>query len=88
MQNVLQMNTPDFELSKMILEINPDAPLISRLSAISANPDNAEFVKECGRQLHANAMILAGLAPDGNDMADRVQSFMLQLAKDRSSIIQ
>ena len=45
-------------------------------------------MKECGRQLHANAMILAGLAPNGNDMADRVQSFMFDLAKERSSIIQ
>jgi len=86
MQKVLQINTPDFELSKMILEINPDAPLIARLCTIVANEDNADFVRNCGQQLHANAMILAGLAPDGNALAERTQDFMLSLAGDRSSI--
>ena len=87
MQKVLQINTPDFELSKMILEINPDAPLVARLCEIVANEDNAEFIRHCGCQLHANAMILAGLAPDGNQLADRTQDFMLNLASDRSSIV-
>jgi len=86
MQKVLQINTPDFELSKMILEINPDAPLIARLCDIAANDDNADFIRNCGQQLHANAMILAGLAPDGNALADRTQDFMLNLASDRSAI--
>jgi molecular chaperone HtpG len=86
MQKVLQMNTPDFEMSKMIFEVNPNAALIKRLCEIVVNDDNAAFVKECGLQLHANAMIMAGLAPSANDMADRVQSFMQQLAQQRSSI--
>ncbi len=86
MQKVLQINTPDFELAKMILEINPDAPLIARLCTIVANTDNDDFVRNCGEQLHANAMILAGLAPDGNALAARTQDFMLNLASDRSAI--
>lgn len=86
MQKVLQVNTPDFELSKMILEVNPQAPLVERLCEIAINDDNAEFVKTCGLQLHSDAMIMAGLAPDGNQMAHRVQTFMLELAKQRSSI--
>jgi len=86
MQKVLQINTPDFELAKMILEINPDAPLIARLCTIVANKDNDDFVRNCGEQLHANAMILAGLAPDGNALAQRTQDFMLNLASDRSAI--
>ncbi len=88
MQKVLQANTPDFALGKMILEINPDAPLVSRLCEIVTNDDNADFVRDCGRQLHSNAMILAGLAPDGNALADRTQEFMLNLAGNRSSIVQ
>lgn len=88
MQKVLQMNTPDFELSKMILEINPQAPLVARLCEIAANDVNADFIRNCGRQLHANALVLAGLAPDGNALAERTQEFMLSLAADRSSIIQ
>ncbi|MEZ6042235.1 MAG: molecular chaperone HtpG [Planctomycetaceae bacterium] len=86
MQRVLRMNTPEFEMAKMILEVNPNSSLIRRLSEIAVNSDNAEFIRECGRQLHANAMIMAGLAPNGNEMASRLQSFMLQLAQSRSSI--
>ncbi len=86
MQKVLQMNIPDFELSKMILEINPQTPLISRLCEIVVNEDHAEFIRTCGRQLHANAMVLAGLAPDGNELAERTQGFMLELARQRSAI--
>ncbi|MCA9064739.1 MAG: molecular chaperone HtpG [Planctomycetaceae bacterium] len=86
MQRVLRMNTPDFEMGKMILEINPHADFIQRLSEIAINPDNADFVRTCGRQLHSNAMIMAGLAPDGNEMASRVQDFMMQLAGQRSSV--
>ena len=86
MQKVLQVNMPDFEMSKMILEINPKAPFVSRLCEIAVNADNDGFVKNCGQQLYANAMILAGLAPNGNEMADRVQNFMMELAQQRSSI--
>ncbi|MDG2131543.1 MAG: molecular chaperone HtpG [Fuerstiella sp.] len=86
MQKVLQVNMPDFEMSKMILEINPRATLISRLCELSVNDDNSGFVRTCGQQLYADAMIMAGLAPNGSEMADRVQSFMMELAQQRSSI--
>ena len=86
MQKVLQVNIPDFEMSKMILEINPKAPLISRLCELSVNEDNRDFIKTCGQQLYANAMITAGLAPNGQETAQRVQGFMLELARHRSSI--
>ena len=86
MQKVLQVNVPDFEMSKMILEINPKAPFIRRLCELAVNPDNAGFVKTCGEQLYSNAMITAGLAPNGNEMANRVQQFMMELAQQRSSI--
>ncbi|MEZ6123078.1 MAG: molecular chaperone HtpG [Planctomycetaceae bacterium] len=86
MQKVLQVNVPDFEMAKMILEINPDAPLIRRLSEIAVNDDNRAFIQQCGQQLYANAMIMAGLAPNGQEMAHRIQDFMLELASQRSSI--
>ncbi len=87
MQRVLRMNTPDFEMQKMILEINPKAPLVCRLAELAMNSDNHRFIQDCGRQLHANAMIMAGLAPDGNEMAARLQDFMLQIAGPKSSIV-
>jgi len=87
MQRVLRMNSPEFEMGQMILEINPNAPLVTRLCELSVNSDNDDFIRNCGRQLHANALVLAGLAPDGNDMAQRVQEFMIELAGGRSSIV-
>ncbi|MEP3480842.1 MAG: molecular chaperone HtpG [Fuerstiella sp.] len=88
MQKVLQSNMPDFEMSTMILELNPNAPLVKRLCELAVNADNNSFIEECGRQLHANAMVMAGLAPNGQDMANRVQDFMLKLADTKSSIVQ
>ena len=88
MQKVLQSNMPDFEMSTMIMELNPNAPLVKRLCDLAVNEDNNPFIEECGRQLHANAMVMAGLAPNGQDMANRVQDFMLQLAESKSSIVQ
>ncbi|MCA9083358.1 MAG: molecular chaperone HtpG [Planctomycetaceae bacterium] len=87
MQKVLQLNIPDFEMSKMIFEINPKAPLVARLCELIGNDQNRDFVTSCGQQLFANAMIMAGLAPNGSEMADRVQSFMMELAKQKSSIV-
>ena len=83
-QRVLRMNTPDFEMQKMILEINPNASLVRRMAELASNPDNNRFIQDCGRQLHANAMIMAGLAPNGNEMAARLQDFMLQLASQKA----
>lgn len=86
MQRVLKMNSPDFSMGQLVLEINPKASLVRRLAELSVNSDNDDFIRQCGRQLHANAMILAGLAPDGDVMGRRVQDFMMELAQSRSSI--
>lgn len=87
MQKVLQVNMPDFEMSKMILEINPKSDLVRRLCELSTNDENADFIRTCGQQMHSNAMIMAGLAPNANEMAQRVQNFMMELASKKSSII-
>ena len=60
--------------------------LCQRLADLAVNTDNHAFIRECGRQMHANAMIQAGLAPDGNEMAARLQEFMLQLASQKSAL--
>ena len=88
MQKVLQMSAPGFEMSKLILEVNPKDNLIARLSDLSANSQHDEFIRNCGRQFYANALVVAGLAPDAETMARRVQMFMQELAESRSTIIQ
>lgn len=87
MQKMMQLATKDFEMSKRILEVNPSAALIKRLSVLTANSDQQEFIEECGRQLYANAMILAGLMPDGEEIVTRMQHFMDELASNRSPIV-
>ena len=86
MQRILRMNAPDFEMRRMVLELNPQAPLVQRLADLAVNTYNHALIRECGRQMHANAMIQAGLAPDGNEMAARLQDFMLQLASQKSAL--
>ncbi|MFK7817785.1 MAG: molecular chaperone HtpG, partial [Planctomycetaceae bacterium] len=86
MQKVLQQSAPGFEMNKLIFEVNPKASLVARLCEIVKNDDNGAFVKQCGQQLYANALVQAGLAPNGDEMADRVQKFMEELAGSKSSI--
>mgnify|MGYP002623126673 CR=1 FL=1 len=87
MQKVLRMTNKDFEMSKRILEINPSAPLIKRLGALSGNIDHSEFIRQCARQLFDNAMLLEGLPPKVEDVVRRTQDFMSELAEKRSPII-
>ena len=86
MQKVLSMSNKDFPMSKRIFEINPKAPLIERLSSLSANSDHDGFVQNCGCQLFMNAMLLEGVVLDPEDTVGRVQDFMQELASGRSPI--
>lgn len=87
LQKLLQMQHEDFPMSEQILEINPRAALIRRLSAISVNPDNEAFLKECGETLLDQALLVEGIAPDGEGLASRMLSMMQQLADGKSSIV-
>lgn len=87
LQQVLQQQSRDFPVSKPVLEVNPHAGLIGRLCDLSNNPDNDEFIRDCGRQLFANAQLLDGLNADPQATADRMLRFMEDLAKSKSSII-
>jgi molecular chaperone HtpG len=87
LQKVLSLQHEDFQMSERILEVNPDAPLIKRLSAIAGNPENQQFVRNSGQLLLDQALLQEGIAPDGADMAARITSFMQELAESKSSII-
>jgi molecular chaperone HtpG len=87
MQRILKQNNRDFPISKRILEVNPDAPLIRRLATLSANPDNEPFIRQCALQLWANTLILEGETAEPEEMVSRVQSLMEQAAQAKSSII-
>jgi molecular chaperone HtpG len=87
MQRLLKQNNREFPISRRILEVNPDAPLIQRLITLSANPSNEPFIQQCAQQLWANTMILEGETAEPEEMVARVQSLMEQAAQAKSSII-
>jgi molecular chaperone HtpG len=85
LEKVLSMNNKDFEMSKRILEVNPAAPLIVKLTALSAQPDQAHFIQDCAQQLYANAMLLEGFVPEAEDAVTRMQRFMTELANSKTA---
>lgn len=87
LQQVLGQSMREFETTKRVMEVNPQAPLIQRLCELTANPDNDEFIRDCGRQLYANAEILDGLVPDVEETTARSLRFMEELARHKTSII-
>ncbi len=87
MQRLLKQNNRDFPVSRRILEVNPDAPLIQRLVQLSTNPENEPFIRLCGLQLWANTMVLEGETAEPEEMVARVQALMEQAAQAKSSII-
>ena len=87
LQQVLGQTMKDFEQEKRVMEVNPHAPLVNRLCELSANSDNDEFVRDCGRQLFANAQILDGLIPDVEDTTARSLRFMEELARSKSAAV-
>ena len=76
----------DFQMSKRILEINPNSKLIKRMVDISGNEQHHDFIKDTGKQLFANAMLIAGLVPNLEEMVDRVDDLLLNAAQNKSSI--
>jgi len=87
LQKVLASNMQGFEISRRVLEVNPHAPLIERLCELSANGDNDEFIRDCGRQLHADALLLDGLIPQAEESTRRSLRFMEELSRSRSAIV-
>ncbi|WP_165220063.1 molecular chaperone HtpG [Aquisphaera insulae] len=87
MQRLMRMTNKDFPEMSRIFEVNPKAPLIKRLCRLSGNAEHDAFIKQCGLQLWANALILEGTTPDPEDLVGRVQAFMDEAAEKRSPLI-
>ena len=85
LQKVMAMGDREFALAKKDFELNPQTPLITRLSSLAGSAANSPFIKQCGRQLFANALLLEGLPLDPSELVSRVQGFMLDAADSRVS---
>lgn len=87
LQQVLKQQTKEYDIAKPILEVNPHAALISRLCELTNNSANDDFIRDCGRQLFANAQLLDGLNADPQATAARMLRFMEDLSRSKSAII-
>lgn len=87
LQKILSQNSPDYQPAKRILEVNPQSALIGRLSELSTNSENDEFIRDCGRQLYANALFLDGLVAQPEETTQRILRFMEEAAQKRSGIV-
>ena len=86
LQKVMSRASDDFELTKRILEINPSHPLVQHLADLSVNDEHTAFIKTCGQQFFANAMLAEGVVPDPHETSQRMVGFMQELAQQRSPI--
>jgi molecular chaperone HtpG len=86
LQKVMSRASDEFQLSKRILEINPNHPLVEHLASLSANDEHSAFIKTCGQQFFANAMLAEGVVPDPHETSQRMMGFMQELAQQRSPI--
>jgi molecular chaperone HtpG len=87
MQRLLRMSNKEFAESRRVLEINPSAPLIRRLTQLAANPDHDAFIQQCAAQLHSNALALEGSLSEPEALVSRVQGFMEEAAEKRSPLV-
>ena len=87
LQKVLSMQHDDFPKAERILELNPHAPLVNRLSNLVGNEQNHDFVANCAATLLDQALLQEGIAPDDDDMPQRVFGMMQDLADGKSSIV-
>jgi molecular chaperone HtpG len=87
MQKLLQMADRNFSASARVFEVNPSAPLIQRLKRLSANTDHDAFIRQCGLQLWADALLLEGTVAEPEATVDRSRSFMEEAAEKRSPIV-
>ena len=87
LQKVLSTTMKGFEMSKRVFEVNPHARLTERLCELAGNPENDEFIRDCGRQLYSDALLLDGLIPDAEEVTNRSLRFMEELSRTRSVIV-
>ncbi len=87
LQKVLSQTMKGFESPKRVMEVNPHAPLVTRLCELATNSQNDEFIRDCGRQLFTNALIIDGLIPDVEETTARSVRFMEDIARTRSAIV-
>lgn len=83
LEQVMKAAQREFELSKKILEVNRQSPLIQRLATLAEHTDQHDFIRLCARQLLDTTMLLEGVVTHPEEQAARTLQFMDELAEKR-----
>jgi len=79
MQRVYRMMDKDYQIPKKVLEINPDHPVLNKVSQLPDDDDRRELIVE---QIFESALLIEGLHPDPASMIPRIQQLMESALKD------
>jgi len=73
MQRVYRMMDKDYQIPKKVLEINPDHPVLKKVSQLADDDRRRELIVE---QIFETALLIEGLHPDPASMIPRIQMLM------------
>jgi molecular chaperone HtpG len=81
MQRLYRMMGQDYEVPKLIFEVNRAHPLIINLAALVKEDGDGELVDLTVEQLYDSALVQEGLHPNPTAMLPRIEQLMLLAAK-------
>lgn len=79
LQRIYRLMGRDYEVPKLILEVNSHHPLVAGLAALVTNKPDSPLVSMAIEQLYEGALLQEGLHPNPVEMLPRIRA-MMQLA--------
>ena len=73
MQRVYRIMDKDYQIPKKVLEINPDHPILRKISQLPDDDHRRELIVE---QIFESTLLIEGLHPDPASMIPRIQQLM------------
>ena len=73
MQRVYRIMDRDYQIPKKVLEINPDHPILQKISQLPDDDHRRELIVE---QVFESTLLIEGLHPDPASMIPRIQQLM------------
>ena len=72
-QRVYRMMDKDYQIPKKVLEINPDHPILQKISQLADDDQRRELIVE---QVFESTLLIEGLHPDPASMIPRIEKLM------------
>ena len=73
MQRVYRIMDKDYQIPKKVLEINPDHPILQKISHLPEDDNRRELIVA---QVFESTLLIEGLHPDPASMIPRIQQLM------------